>query len=1109
MFNLNFYPISHYQPFKKIRFVFYSYRFAFLLIYLVYALANYGHTVVSPYLIASLFYLFIASILNYQIEKKTTLLLIANTPKETVKTRFYILNKFIGWTLPLDALAGFCLLFDYSIQHEKNESVFIFTICLCCLIAGHVFYFPTYSKGKSWIEKYRFSHLLKGGVSASIALIVFLLLLSYVDSTGILENLRNQAYEYKYFLCILLIVSMSLPLTLRLILEKDRRKAKSMRENVLNVTNQINKAIEALEINNKIEDAVNTNELATLIGKAMEVEFFSIGKVIKEANGVDYVQDVGIYVNRKGIPNFQIPNLESITKLPIEDSFIGNVLLSDAGFNNTNGKPPAINEVNYKFYEDNLLPSKQHKSVIIIGLYDNGEGRNPIGYLHAINKLDKKEKPDILGFSREEGKTLKSYANHIELILNLKKNKEIEKQAEEVSENNKKAQERDKSLIEELLLMQTTNQIVLRMFEYINTEFDCHLASLWMPLQNGFVEKATKDNFNVLVRTVTANPNKYAGKERALEKKLMDSTNAHIDERKSYIGKLVYEKFKTEIETKIAQNKEENRDAEFELKIIYEPDQNKHDLNCWKGFQNEIKAESTITIPIYRTFNTKTDLRTGKAGKHWLDYLLGIICLRVDRKQFDVLLSDIPQERLEYLIKRLRVILENTIYQERFMQLERLKNKLLNIKVGDRDDEHRFYDEIVRGIAEAIECEGCSLFRPSENIPYLELKASTSENCTYLGEKHQTIDLINKPIYKLNGAEGITNRVHLEKKIFITSDISKEHHEASGLFIEEDHPDYRFRSFMSIPIIIKTNEVSESLGVIRCIYKRNEGFDPTFNRLDSEFLDLIVGIITRLFVFLDNNRKFLKFINTFNHEIAQPLQVSMSYTDVIALKLEKIFNDLELLRVPEHHQKFKLTERELTVQSKELQHMKMILSNFNIYALENENELSKRYHPVGDTIKELKELLTRDSWSKSHIDFKVFINKMDDNFEMYVDLKKFKQVLYNLITNAIRYSNEGQIVSLYYDRLTDEYNKEWDTFAIKNIGIGIPEQDVDKIFDFGFRSAKAIKHSPTGTGIGLHVVKKIMLLHDGAIKIIHPGGSGEPTLIRIYFPITIKKEHLK
>ena len=118
-----------------------------------------------------------------------------------------------------------------------------------------------------------------------------------------------------------------------------------------------------------------------------------------------------------------------------------------------------------------------------------------------------------------------------------------------------------------------------------------------------------------------------------------------------------------------------NRDAEFELKIIYEPDQNKHDLNCWKGFQNEIKAESTITIPIYRTFNTKTDLRTGKAGKHWLDYLLGIICLRVDRKQFDVLLSDIPQERLEYLIKRLRVILENTIYQERFMQLERLKNK--------------------------------------------------------------------------------------------------------------------------------------------------------------------------------------------------------------------------------------------------------------------------------------------------------------------------------------------------------------------------------------------------------------------------------------------------
>lgn len=104
-------------------------------------------------------------------------------------------------------------------------------------------------------------------------------------------------------------------------------------------------------------------------------------------------------------------------------------------------------------------------------------------------------------------------------------------------------------------------------------------------------------------------------------------------------------------------------------------------------------------------------------------------------------------------------------------------------------------------------------------------------------------------------------------------------------------------------------------------------------------------------------------------------------------------------------------------------------------------------------------------------------DNIDENIpDMNVDAEKLRQVIINMIDNAIYYSRSGTNI---YISLKQEGNEL--VFKVKDTGIGIPKSEQAGLFGKFFRASNARRRRPDGTGVGLFLAKKIVTLHGGKI----------------------------
>ena len=87
-----------------------------------------------------------------------------------------------------------------------------------------------------------------------------------------------------------------------------------------------------------------------------------------------------------------------------------------------------------------------------------------------------------------------------------------------------------------------------------------------------------------------------------------------------------------------------------------------------------------------------------------------------------------------------------------------------------------------------------------------------------------------------------------------------------------------------------------------------------------------------------------------------------------------------------------------------------------------------------------------------------------------------KEVLANLISNAIKYTpRRGRVT------VTVQNQGQWVQFMVEDTGVGIPEQSQDKIFSKFFRAHNVVQKETTGTGLGLYVVRGLVIILHGKI----------------------------
>ena len=113
--------------------------------------------------------------------------------------------------------------------------------------------------------------------------------------------------------------------------------------------------------------------------------------------------------------------------------------------------------------------------------------------------------------------------------------------------------------------------------------------------------------------------------------------------------------------------------------------------------------------------------------------------------------------------------------------------------------------------------------------------------------------------------------------------------------------------------------------------------------------------------------------------------------------------------------------------------------------------------------------------------------------ELKLDKNLFTHIITNLLENAIKYSPNSEKIP----ELHTTYHERSVEIAVKDYGMGIPEEDQQKLFDTFYRATNV--GNIQGTGLGLAIVEEFIKLHSGAIKVMSKVGQG--TTFTLYFPL--------
>ncbi|SEG10366.1 HAMP domain-containing protein [Caloramator fervidus] len=165
---------------------------------------------------------------------------------------------------------------------------------------------------------------------------------------------------------------------------------------------------------------------------------------------------------------------------------------------------------------------------------------------------------------------------------------------------------------------------------------------------------------------------------------------------------------------------------------------------------------------------------------------------------------------------------------------------------------------------------------------------------------------------------------------------------------------------------------------------------------------------------------------------------------------------------------------------------KLVNGLLELAQIENADELKMTSLNIKELLKEVIKSLEPIAKSKN---ISIYLN--GDGIILNLNRDNMFRALYNLIENAIKYSNENSKIDILIER--DDVAK----ITIRDYGIGIPEEDLPYIFDRFYRVDKTRARKTGGAGLGLSIVKHIIKLHKGDIEVKSKVGEGTAFIIKL------------
>ncbi len=279
-------------------------------------------------------------------------------------------------------------------------------------------------------------------------------------------------------------------------------------------------------------------------------------------------------------------------------------------------------------------------------------------------------------------------------------------------------------------------------------------------------------------------------------------------------------------------------------------------------------------------------------------------------------------------------------------------------------------------------------------------------------------------------------------------------------------------------IIFLSRKRRKELGEIENIINniRNNYYQNADEIILSEILSSLEQAIKNMFIKSKNDIEYMRklqrirseFIANVSHELRTPIFAIQGYIETL---LNGAIND------PNVNRNF------LEKAAHHTDNLNNLLNDLiNISMIESgEMQMSFRYFDLAPYLHSIVDEMRNLAEEKN---IKLSLNEVRDGLQVFGDKERLRQVLINLIQNAIKYTEIGSV------EISVEEEKKFVTIKVKDTGIGIPEDQLSRIFERFYRVDKARSRDVGGTGLGLSIVKHIIEAHDSKIEVRSKVGVG-------------------
>ena len=174
--------------------------------------------------------------------------------------------------------------------------------------------------------------------------------------------------------------------------------------------------------------------------------------------------------------------------------------------------------------------------------------------------------------------------------------------------------------------------------------------------------------------------------------------------------------------------------------------------------------------------------------------------------------------------------------------------------------------------------------------------------------------------------------------------------------------------------------------------------------------------------------------------------------------------------------------------------------------LQNISRLDAGHMPINKTLIDFQSffqdflvIVDADAESRNIV---VKVEFADNLPYCYADPERLKQIVLNLVSNALRYTSDGGVV--IFKAWADKENF---IFSVADTGIGMSEEDCAHVFDRFYRSDRSRARETGGTGLGMAITEGLVLAHGGRIEVKSKKDIG--TTFTVYLPLYDEKSEMK